>query len=511
MENERDARLHQHLEELVRSQLGRLEKDISRLQREINESFTNLLEATDAASTLSPTDGVIEQINAEINARVDQVSAQSVQPSGDIALLRDSVTEMDAQRNQAEVLNALVSRAANFAPRVVLFVVKGNNAFAWAARGFDGPEGNNAIRGLSFPLQADTALRVALDAQQTFFDAPDQQAENQLLFSRLGNVKPERVLSVPLKVRQKSAALLYADSGQQGASALNFEAIELLVHSAGIVVELVSLRARMSEGAQPASKPTASEPVSQPVNTTSSLAEVKPAEPEPQPAPPVVSAPVQTLPAEPPAAPPVEAVGQPAPAGFEWQAAEPASQPAAVEEPSPVSVAEPPAPVYAYDTVPAESVPETLPPPVPEVNDYEASFAQPAQGFDFQVSPPATTTPTFDVVEPPQAPASAFVSSPSGMLGEAEKEHNAARRFARLLVSEIKLYNEHKVLEGRTSGDLYDRLKDDIDRSRQMYEKRISDVVAARCDYFYEELVNTLAEGNPNKLGATCPGPAVRV
>jgi hypothetical protein len=95
-------------------------------------------------------------------------------------------------------------------------------------------------------------------------------------------------------------------------------------------------------------------------------------------------------------------------------------------------------------------------------------------------------------------------------VGEDERRlHNDARRFARLLVSEIKLYNEPKVKEGRTKGDIYDRLRDDIDRSRQMYDKRVSPPVAARHDYFHQELVNTLAEGDPARLGASYPGAAV--
>ena len=87
--------------------------------------------------------------------------------------------------------------------------------------------------------------------------------------------------------------------------------------------------------------------------------------------------------------------------------------------------------------------------------------------------------------------------------------HNDARRFARLLVSEIKLYNEQKVKEGRESGDLYERLREAIDRSREMYDKRVQAPVAAKFDYFNYELVNTLAEGDEGKLGASYPGPAV--
>ncbi|MBC7931757.1 MAG: hypothetical protein H7Z38_14450, partial [Rubrivivax sp.] len=90
-----------------------------------------------------------------------------------------------------------------------------------------------------------------------------------------------------------------------------------------------------------------------------------------------------------------------------------------------------------------------------------------------------------------------------------EKLHNDARRFARLLVSEIKLYNEQRVSEGRNNNDLYERLKDDIDRSRQMYEKRVDASVAERFDYFYDELLNTLAQGDAARLGPDCPGPSV--
>jgi hypothetical protein len=36
-------------------------------------------------------------------------------------------------------------------------------------------------------------------------------------------------------------------------------------------------------------------------------------------------------------------------------------------------------------------------------------------------------------------------------------------------------------------------------------------VVAARFDYFYDELVQTLAEGDPAKLGKNCPGPVMLV
>lgn len=95
--------------------------------------------------------------------------------------------------------------------------------------------------------------------------------------------------------------------------------------------------------------------------------------------------------------------------------------------------------------------------------------------------------------------------TPRGLGGspkdEDQKKHDEARRFARLLVSEIKLYNEAKVDAGRKNKDLYERLREDIDRSRQMYDERIHDDVRKSSNYFYEELVRILADGHADALG----------
>lgn len=101
------------------------------------------------------------------------------------------------------------------------------------------------------------------------------------------------------------------------------------------------------------------------------------------------------------------------------------------------------------------------------------------------------------------------VDLPIEVAEDERRLHNDARRFARLLVSEIKLYNEQKVKEGRESSDLYERLREAIDRSREMYDKRVQPPVAAKFDYFNYELINTLAEGDEGKLGGSYPGATV--
>lgn len=83
--------------------------------------------------------------------------------------------------------------------------------------------------------------------------------------------------------------------------------------------------------------------------------------------------------------------------------------------------------------------------------------------------------------------------------------HKKALRFAKLLVEEIKLYNQPKVIEGKHNRDLYDRLKEDIEKSRATYEKRYGDTPAASAGYFNQELVRVLADNDVSLMGASFP------
>jgi hypothetical protein len=85
--------------------------------------------------------------------------------------------------------------------------------------------------------------------------------------------------------------------------------------------------------------------------------------------------------------------------------------------------------------------------------------------------------------------------------GGGEAVHEEARRLARLLVTEIKLYNEEQVEAGRRNRNIYEVLREDIDRSRQIYEERIDDDVRTEADYFHDELVRILAAGESEILG----------
>ena len=80
-------------------------------------------------------------------------------------------------------------------------------------------------------------------------------------------------------------------------------------------------------------------------------------------------------------------------------------------------------------------------------------------------------------------------------------DEDAARRYARLLLSEIRMYHEPLVDEGRRSRDLRTRLRGEIDRARRLYEARVPSAVREQSDYFEQELVRTLADGDRSLLG----------
>ena len=121
-----------------------------------------------------------------------------------------------------------------------------------------------------------------------------------------------------------------------------------------------------------------------------------------------------------------------------------------------------------------------------------ATFAQMKQ----QAAPPAARP-----AAPPAARPRSRRPPPAALSPEDQKAHEDAKRFARLVVSEIKLYNESKVNEGRRNKDLYERLKEDIERGRQMYADRVAARVRDSTNYFYDELVRILAGGDASALG----------
>ncbi|HEV8199929.1 MAG TPA: hypothetical protein VGS03_07905 [Candidatus Polarisedimenticolia bacterium] len=79
---------------------------------------------------------------------------------------------------------------------------------------------------------------------------------------------------------------------------------------------------------------------------------------------------------------------------------------------------------------------------------------------------------------------------------EEQRQHNDARRFASLLVSELLLYNEEAVIQGRKQRDLSHRLAREIERTRQAYAARVPTGLRTAPRYLEDELLRVLADGD---------------
>jgi len=371
---------------------------------------------------------------------------QNAVPATGPADLARAVAEIQLGTSQKEILRALLDTSARYAARVALFVVKGSHATGWQARGF---ANNDAVK--DFALDENAPAVAHAISNRVAGTAPVADLDSRFL-NDFGTPASGEGRILPLILKDKVAALVYADSGAADAGLLEAGALELLVLSTSSWLEVNSLRKQAQAHAD-----------------NRSVAAAEAVSPAPLHAPPAFNDPFASH----------------APAfatGHAMAAAASASE-------APPSFASAPAPTPSAtmaDEDAQTAVAEFQSEVVEEVVEMDPALAEPL---------PIAHAETEDVSPPEPAPVAAI--SP-----EDQDVHRKAQRFSRLLVDEIKLYNQAKVAEGRKNKDLYDRLKEAIEKSRGTYQKRYGNTVAASGNYFQHEIIRSLAEDDPSIMGA---------
>lgn len=387
----------------------------------------------------------IKKAIADLEASAAPASPAPVSGGGtDSKKLKRALQSIERGKSQVDVLNGLLEQCVEFGSRAALLILRGETFSGWKGAGFSTHGGNdetikrfNAAPGLV--PQLDDVLRQERGIE---WDGAN-------LASRFGVGAPARAILIPMVIKDKVAAAVYVDATPDDASKLDRASIEILVYTTGLLVDTLAIRKKIPS-------PSLSEEAPQ----------TAPQTPRPRPAP----APARPAPTPAPAPRPVppSEIGVAAAALHRDM-----TSPTAIRQSSAPAPAPRPAPAPAPRPVPA---PAASPSPLGGGDDRPSTQFVPPSGVQR---------------------GAAF----GGGGTEESKKHDEARRFARLLVSEIKLYNESKVDAGRKNRDLYERLKDDIDRSRQMYDERIAEDVRKSSNYFYDELVRVLADGNADSLG----------
>ncbi|MEP6925102.1 MAG: hypothetical protein ABI954_11605 [Pyrinomonadaceae bacterium] len=512
------------LQQEIAGMQERVSAEIERHRGELEKSFQDLLSKGSAASVDDNFAHVIsehlqmayEDGSKEAGEAIATASPESGHESLDYRATRDAINEISFQNSQADILKSLVKHASGFAPRGAFFIVKSEHLVGWRVFGSEITGGDESVREVFLSVNSNTVLGESIRQNSVQHAGRGEYAEDAHYLQKLAFGEPQQMIAIPLVVRGRGVAVLYADAGEKG-SIVQVEALESLVRVAGLTVELLASRsstAKPHAAPQPMSKPA---PAFEPQSKEFSFASPQPAA------------------AFAPSIQPSESAKT---NSYDDKNGD-SSESHAVETTH--ETFDVPSNDFAYDTSPsvnrqnepavtaADSAGESYPdqnfgksnegfsgglstPPTQSANETEFSFetTMPSYTAPLNVAPQQVESQTeAQQQQVPRRFSERNTELPIDVPEDERRLHNDARRFARLLVSEIKLYNEQKVKEGRQAGDLYNRLREAIERSREMYDKRVAPPVASRFDYFHYELVNTLAEGNEEKLGDSYPGATI--
>jgi len=158
------------------------------------------------------------------------------------------------------------------------------------------------------------------------------------------------------------------------------------------------------------------------------------------------------------------------------------------------SLAPPSLAAPSFDAAPASlGAPPSLGAPTPESNPPEP----PAPTLS--ASPPLATSDTAPG-EAPMAvdnvvPLTLGTPIPDGLSPEEKTRHEKARRLARVLASDIAIYNREKKERGMVDGNLVAVLGYEIKKSWETYKERVGADFANSTPYFRDALNDLLAEG----------------
>src|SRR5205814_5424533 len=225
-------------------------------------------------------------------------AALSAGPVADAGDITRAVGDIESQQSQSDILKALRRGSAQCAERVAMFIVKGEQAIGWRISSARDAADSQPIGGVSLPLSAQTGLTRAIHSQASWSGSTRENAEDHLLVDQLGG-SPESAAVIPLVVRGKVVAALYADSSSTEASAINSDALDILARVAAMTVNIVSIHRgavapKREEAAQSAVEATPTVPeVAAPVEAPAYVPQIEPQVEEVPPAPAEVAAEVQ--------------------------------------------------------------------------------------------------------------------------------------------------------------------------------------------------------------------------
>ena len=160
--------------------------------------------------------------------------------------------------DQVSILECLIEGAARFSGRAVVFVCRNGQAMGWEQSGFAANAYSMAIRGVTLPLSEESVLSRVVSGGEALSSHDAHLADP--VWKAIGTDRSPRFTAVPLTVRTRIAAILFADAGtEEDQQPLQADALGILARMAEMSLETLTLRAGQGQ-AQPAAPAEQQEP-----------------------------------------------------------------------------------------------------------------------------------------------------------------------------------------------------------------------------------------------------------
>jgi len=143
----------------------------------------------------------------------------------------------------------------------------------------------------------------------------------------------------------------------------------------------------------------------------------------------------------------------------------------------------------------ASSASPILAPPAPSVETASPALADPVVAPEATADAVTTSNNAQAAASPLPASISGGSPIPDGLSPEERTKHEKARRLARVLASDIAIYNREKKDQGAREGNLVAVLGYEIKKSWEVYKERVGAEFANSTPYFRDALNDMLAEG----------------
>ncbi len=142
-------------------------------------------------------------------------------------------------KEREEIIGILLNESRRIASRSAVFILKGDRLIGWKARGID-------VEKFSTSMAVHSVFSEVI-GKKTYYRGPLLKIPgNEPLISLLGGT-PQDCLLIPIQIRDKVIALLYADNGNAAVLSASLTYFDTLVAMASLSFEIVILRKKIMD------------------------------------------------------------------------------------------------------------------------------------------------------------------------------------------------------------------------------------------------------------------------